>query len=522
MEIELNIISKWLESEEPLTLKMFDEMKELTRSISPNEQILFLKKVINEIAKGNITLSIENLKQIKSYSLEAFQEFNEPMQIDYTLDLVIHTLYLIYKKGKFPHNTKDVYILVHNLADFICDYLQNNIEYLNNIDLLFDNCPGRLSIIKKDPDDFYINLRGKDYKIYDRYKDSSIYLGRLLYHYDKGIYTKGLFLNLNQANYDQIDKEEKLQIFPNNFWKEFESNSRYSGYLVRYFDTDGVSVKITNKINFNDRVFYFKWMQDDKSYIFTPVVSHVKYCEGRKSPLPCRDSKKEFWWCYGSKCFKANQNDHSLNEWKNYTLRDFIKILNLKFDEEGYYIFISEISRINRLLERIKCIECNTVLRPIRQTRFGFYRVSSFHCKNDKCSSKNKKIYLTHCLNSRCSNVIDSRVAKRCSNGFIICDKCGSCCSNDQFARRIDALNDNGEQDSFELFEMWYQQLGHWDKAECFCYKCQKEMEEKNGIFICKDCNVTYDRNVYIRYSKDFKEIIEKKRRRREENNNTK
>ena len=463
---DINSIIEWIQSDIPLTKEMFDEYKHLTRKISSSEQILFLKKVVNEIHKENVKLHINDLIQIKSYSLEAFQEFGEPKEIDYSLDLVLHTLNLIHNRKTFPENVKEVYGLVKDITDFICDYLQNNIDYLTKINLLFDKCPERTAIKSKSPDEYYVKLRGNNYKIYNIYQGYSIKnkkkhgSGELIRHFKKGIYAKKSTCMLEIVECNPRQHEDDY-------------------------------IKYGNNIIFDNKKYPFEWKKDKNNYLITPEISPVASCEGRKSEIACNLSNLPFWWCYGRKCFKANQIDHDNNDWKSYSLRDFLKILNLPFDEVGYYIFISEINRLNRLLDRIKCKECAKILRPSKQTNFGFYRVSHFHCNNSECSQFHKEIYLTHCLNSKCANVIDDRVAKKCPNGFIICDVCGSCCSNEQFARRIDTLKTNGQSVPQSLIDMYSKREGHWEKTECYCYKCQKEMvEDKNGDFVCKECNI--------------------------------
>lgn len=479
-------IKDWINSDISLTKEHFDVYKNQTRSLTPTEQILFLKKVFKEIHDNKIKLDISEINQIKTYSLEAFQEFGEPNTIDYTLDLVIHTLNYI-SINNFPEEIKQVYDLVKSIADYICSYLQDNIDYLKKIDLLFDICPERTAIVRKSPDDFYINLRGKSYKVYDIYQGYSIVNkdksghGILIQHFEKGIYTKGEIC--------------KLQIV--------ERKPRHN---------DDDFIKYGKNIVYNEKLYPFEWKKDNNSFLIVPEKSPVKCCEGRKSEKQCELSGKEFWWCYGRKCFQPNQQEYDSANWKNYSLRDFIKILNLPFNENSYYTFVSEINRLNRLMERIKCNECSKVLRPSKQTNFGFYRVSHFQCKNEDCEYKNKEIYLTHCLNSKCTNVIDERVAKRCPNGFIICDSCGSCCSNQQFIRRIESLKANGQNPPQKILDLYNNQKGHWENADCYCYKCQSEMSEKGESYHCKNCGVHYNRNnVYIRFFTDYKRVMYRK-----------
>lgn len=490
-----NIIEDWLNSETTLTRDMFDDFKNQINNISAANQLLFIKKVVNEIAKKNILLTIDDLLEIKSNSLDAIHDLNSTKIVDYSLDLILQTLKIIDQRQKFPQNFKDVSTVVKDLSDFICDYLENNTEYLSKINLLFDNCPGRTAIVNKSPAESYVNLKDHNYKIYNIYKGYSIInpdntgWGDLVLHYEKGIYAKGKVCML-EITHKQTDD--------------------YGIDDITY----GTNIK------YNGKLYPFNWKTDNNNYLITPDSSPVENCEGRKSPSPCNLSGKDFWWCYGRKCFEANQSYHTIEEWKNYSLKDLLKILELPFDETGYYLFVSEINRLNRLLDRIKCNDCQQILRPSKEANFGFYRVSHFHCNNDnyngeKCPSFHKEIYLTHCLNSKCTNVIDDRVAERCPNGYIICDKCGSCCSNEQFTRRIQSLETNGQRVPQGLIKMLNNSAGHWEKAECYCYRCKKEMlEDRSGDFVCKDCEIQYNRyNVYIRFSKNFTAIKEEKQR---------
>lgn len=486
MTFKTTKLPEWLESDIPLTLDMFEAMKGQVRSVTPSEQMLFLKKVINEIAKGNIRLTVKDLTSIKSFSLQEFQEFGHPAEVDYNLHLILHTLNLLDESDNFSGDRNYVKKVVGRLADIICDYLQDNVDYLRKIDLLFDDCPGRTAIVRKRPFDFYVTLKGNDYKVYKMYQGySKTEKGSVIFHYQDGIYAKG-----QKCMLEVIDRQPQKR--------------------------GDFSIKYGKNISYNGNLYSFVWKIDDNPYLITPDSSPVKFCEGKKSEKACDLSGKEFWWCRGRKCFKPNQQDRSIYDWKQYTLRDFLRILNISFDEEDYYTFVGEVNRINQLIERIKCTECKAILRPSRQGNFGFYRIAHFQCNVSNCSCYQKEVNLTHCLNSKCLNVVDDRVAKRCENGFIICDKCGSCCSNEQFIRRKGNLEDNGQPIPNQLLERIRNRSGHWEKAECYCYKCQKELIEEGGEFSCKPCGVSYGRqNTYIRSFKDFKTLNEIKKKKR-------
>ena len=158
-----------------------------------------------------------------------------------------------------------------------------------------------------------------------------------------------------------------------------------------------------------------------------------------------------------------------------------------------YYKFIGLINRFNRLLNKIYCSDCNEILYPVEIANFAAHAVVRFHCINSNCSNSDE-IYLNHCLNGKCKNIIDSRVSKKCSNGLVICDNCGSCCSHDMLNRRLSNLKTTGGYIHENLIERVEGKLGHLERAQYFCYKCASNMEETAiDIFHCNQCHVTYD-----------------------------
>ena len=99
-------------------------------------------------------------------------------------------------------------------------------------------------------------------------------------------------------------------------------------------------------------------------------------------------------------------------------------------------------------------------------------------------------------------------VSKQCSNGLYICSVCGTCCSNDMFKRRLDALILNGGFIYPELFDYVKNEVGHLEKAEYYCYNCGGMMNPFNdNEYFCKKCNVKYDFHKYIWLSKKWKQI---------------
>ena len=146
------------------------------------------------------------------------------------------------------------------------------------------------------------------------------------------------------------------------------------------------------------------------------------------------------------------------------------------------------------MIDKLYCHKCNELLYPTETSHFALYRDTKFHCENENCSEHKKTIYLNHCLNGECGNIIDSRISKTCDNGLYICNSCGSCCSNSMFKRRLDNLKLVGGYIHPELIKNVEEENGHLEKAEYYCYKCKGMMTEINEKqYKCDSCNVSYD-----------------------------
>jgi hypothetical protein len=210
-------------------------------------------------------------------------------------------------------------------------------------------------------------------------------------------------------------------------------------------------------------------------------------CDGRKAldkatkiPL-LSDEKVEYWWCANQKCFKTSRELHSPNEWEKYSLLDFLTILKVEFKESDLETYLNIINKANRFLKHLNCRECNHILYPKGKTSYAFYGVSNFYCKTETCSQIGKEIYLSHCLNSYCEMVIDSRDCCKCkpvehdqgSCGWYICNNCHSCCSSEQLQKR-----------------KWvYDNIIHSE------YKCHLEGHRNLGVISCNKCGDAMDWN---------------------------
>jgi len=209
-------------------------------------------------------------------------------------------------------------------------------------------------------------------------------------------------------------------------------------------------------------------------------------CDGRKATKKdadiaiAEDTGIEFWWCANQKCYKPSRVLHNSSEWEKYTLLDFLTILKVPFKEKDFEIYLNLINKANRFLKHLKCRECNHILKPKNKSNYAFYGINDFHCMNESCGQKGNKIYLTHCLNGKCEQEIDSRDAVKCKPdgfesekcGWYVCNYCHSCCSDEGIQRRMYILERTGQE-----------------------YKCQTKGHRNLGIISCNKCGNAMESN---------------------------
>lgn len=238
-------------------------------------------------------------------------------------------------------------------------------------------------------------------------------------------------------------------------------------------------------------------IKNDKGKVIDTKISYKRnqyqkaklhpICDGRKATIYGTDTAikdengQEFWWCANQKCYEPSRKLHNSSEWEKYTLLDFLTILKVPFKEKDLEIYLSLINKANRFLKHLKCRECNHILKPKDKTNYAFWGVNHFQCNNETCSKKGNDIYLTHCLNGKCDQVVDSRDSIKCKPdgydsdqcGWYVCNYCHSCCSDEVIQRRISILNQTGQ-------EYKCQKQGHRNLGVLSCNKCGNEMVAKD------------------------------------------
>jgi hypothetical protein len=205
---------------------------------------------------------------------------------------------------------------------------------------------------------------------------------------------------------------------------------------------------------------------------YRPGARTPFWCEGRLSAGVHNKTQQAFWWCRNGICFKHSIPENGHDDFHQYTFWDFRRILNLDYSLMQYQMLLSVLNRVQRFLKHLKCRDCGEIMHPKGQGNYSFYRVSHFVCKNDQCANK-EVVYLSHCLNGACPEIIDSRDCAKCKPqdvsqtdyGWYVCRSCYSCCTTEKIKTRAGYLETNGE-----------------------CYKGHVEGHKDRGEICCPDC----------------------------------
>jgi hypothetical protein len=205
----------------------------------------------------------------------------------------------------------------------------------------------------------------------------------------------------------------------------------------------------------------------------------ILFCEGRKMEKS-DEHGKERNLCRNQYCYDIDRLKES-DSWEFYTLYDMCKILAFNMDtiDEGgfnckdgkYLMFIAQLNRFNEFSQRLVCENCGRILYPVRVSNVATSVATYYCCKNNSCPEVDKEIYISHCLNKKCYNIIDSRNSKKCDNGWYICSNCGVCCSHEKFKHILNIRLYHGRETGW-LRELVENKRGHLEKKEYFCYKC--------------------------------------------------
>lgn len=223
------------------------------------------------------------------------------------------------------------------------------------------------------------------------------------------------------------------------------------------------------------------------------------FCEASLSTSLDRVCRVPFYWCGGRPCFREPISFMTNSEWENYTILDFMRILNIPIDyvtskgttnKFGHYFFLcSFFSAFKKFYNHLTCRKCYKLMKPMDEINQSSNEANGFSCVNEGCENHGKIVDLNHCINwKKCNATIDSRDSKQCPNGQYICPECGACCSTEHFANRISKIKLAGGEVTPLLEDFVKNNLGHWEKNEFFCYKCGEKMKDGK----CPNCGTQY------------------------------
>ena len=475
----------------------------------PDDQVYIFKRLFYLKHTKQIDFNFDELDEIVRADISLFL-LNEKFTNDFVLDISTHTIIEAIKsylsKGNFLFE-----------SDLILKDLKNNRNKKFKIQDYFEQCNGRMTA------EYNWHSEGKIKQIRFPNNPELFYYG---IEFPTGIEREG---RNYYGSYTYIEKnpnfehlKDEVKKLPKVKWnpekKHWGVPATYKDEVYLFAKENRFFIELENKKHYDNNIHLVEFSKYKDNEPNIPIG--INFCEGRKSKILHNKFKNEFWWCVNEACFlnaEINHLDNSFkpeNEqnkkiWEYYTLLDILRILGINTDENksspidfvkdgNYYKLIGHINAFNRLVEKLYCLECGDLLYPTETSHFALYRDVKFHCENQNCNQYKKVIYLNHCLNGECANIVDSRVSKQCELKLYICDKCGTCCSFAMFKRRLENLKLVGGYIHPELVENVELEKGHLERAEYYCYKCKKMMTQiSENLYKCNSCNVSYDFEKY-------------------------
>lgn len=477
----------------------------------------FLNSVLNQNLNSSFIIEFAQISANFIY--------NEP--IDKVFELVLKVKEVLKEaqtKNLSAFYSRLLNQLESNFSERISDFEDSIIiEHFESIKVLnlYDEVVQRLSrpsLIKLHYQDDSIEIDFiEDYK----YLDQLDFDVQRKFIYDLSITAKN---NSGKLFWSVINKMKETVLEPNN--KSYDPSTVFILYLLSQLEhADTLDKNTLNSSDVFEFVYskltdeslikhklngYFENCQGrafakeystDKYTIKRTKNEPCQYCEGKlmintKTGNPAIDTRtnKEKYWCRNNICLAPSRQDH-----ENHT-HYFSNILeNIGFTNIDYFVgFVNGwVNKINSYLDHLQCRKCNKALIP-KDIGSGYYRVSHFYCNNSECkvSGEDNSVYITHCINSKCEELIDSRDSAQCSHNWYICTHCLGCCSTEKIQKRIEYYSHINRQYNGPTH-------GHKDEGKLYCPDCGKLITSKNNIGI-------YDEmlNKFIRFKTQHPNVI--------------
>lgn len=176
-----------------------------------------------------------------------------------------------------------------------------------------------------------------------------------------------------------------------------------------------------------------------------PIICEGRLSQSKNGEVNLSKGSRQFWWCRNLPCFDACRTIKKASDWKRYSLLDFLNILKIDYNTNDIELLYATINKVNRYLERLNCRDCKRILKPVQTSHYAFDRVNTFSCDNSECHNEDR-VYITHCSNGRCDDVIDSRDVAQCPNNWYICENCFACCATRTMYDRNQNLQINRQE----------------------------------------------------------------------------
>ena len=449
-------------------------------------QILGLKHLFKCKACGEFDFKTEDLNSLRNCDQKYLAgDSNNRPQLSMDVEVIIESLNSYITRHKFLVD-KDLFRIAYSWAN------KQNVK-LRPIQEFFDLCGGKKYFAFTQN---WLNTNKYIFQIIDKN-------GRKWYII-KFAYNEYLLDAVKAITGRRYHKDFKIWFAPESSVQEVEAFARNNRFLLigEIFNPNDIDKPLSsliegiNPIKLQQMNHHLGELRDSKDRSsHQPIL-----CEGSQD-----QKQKDTYWCVGhTPCNKCCISVHSENEWQSYTLLDFCLILGLDVSSEwksgyhkygNYTIYVALINKFNELSSHLYCQECGGILYPVNYN-YATTGVTNFCCENKQCSQNKRKVYLSHCFSKKCRNIIDSREAARCSNGWVICKECGLCCSTSNLKLRLDHLIEVGSTHPLDKLK-WQidNNVGHAEHKIYFCYKCGAQLPSDNiKDTICPNCgtNINY------------------------------
>ena len=457
----------------------YDTLSRVFIYFEPQDQVVIIKSLFYMAENGDIKITIDMLERLTRVDADLHNWISAEhpdIPIDVSSEIVIKAMSQLAKTGNFSSD-KDVLNIVIKAS--LYDKSRNY-----KIGSYFDECKGRTT------------LKGcgirPEHGCIEKISNT---------HYGVSIYTR---VDVNDKEVKNSSFQEIVDAIKNINGRKWNKEKKIWKIPI---ESEPQLMELASQYALN-----IEGGKNYHMYIYKEINNgrppKVDYCEGRPA-IKKEGYNNSYLWCRNGICYNTGVvSFHSKDNWREYTLLDFCRILDLKTDsidsagrdvKFGKYLsFSSIINRANSIIEHLYCRECNDMLEPVDISNFNTHLVTKFHCTNPNCGQHHISIYISKCFNWKCNGVIDERDTKKCPNAWNICPECGSCCSNRVASQRISNCKEIGIAPNPYFVAFLKDQLGHLEKREFYCYKCgritREVVDHANETHACSECGVSYNR----------------------------